>query len=144
MSDPLTPVYGEEVVAGDGCRVWRGRDGVLRHLIDEPTLDEKRLLAAYHALRELSDAKPMPVLVDLRAVRVVTQQAHKAAADPEITRIPPAMAVIVGNPVTRVLGNFAIRLRRPTFHVRLFTDAEAAHQWALEQRVLPTDSQIDN
>ena len=45
-------------------------------------------------------------------------------------------AVLVGHPVSRVLGNFFLGISRPAYPTRLFTDPAAAIGWLKSLREL--------
>lgn len=77
-------------------------------------------------------AARIPVLVDVRNIRAMSLTARRAAAGAEIARITSRMAVLVEGPVSAVIGNFFIRVTRPPYPVRLFTNVEAAEAWLLE------------
>ena len=42
-----------------------------------------------------------------------------------------AAAVVVSNPVNRMIGQFFIRLNRPPFDLKLFDDHDRALSWVL-------------
>ena len=121
-------------------RIWLGRDGVVRHAVNG-VVDREDFVAAIDAIRTLANNQPMPILIDFRGIRRFSREARRMASDPDTTRKPTALAVVVGNPVTRVIGTFATRIRRPSCPIRLFTDPHAAFQWALQHRVLPFDDE---
>jgi hypothetical protein len=138
MSDPLTPANGDKVVKVGCSRIWLGRDGVIRHVVDG-AMEKGDLVAAIDTIRDLAENQPVPVLADFRGVRSFSREARRLASNPEITRKPTALALVVGNPVTRVIGTFGTRIQRPSFPVRLFTDPAVALAWAKQHRVLPVD-----
>jgi hypothetical protein len=43
------------------------------------------------------------------------------------------MAVLVGDPLSRMLGNFFLRVSRPAYPTRIFTDEAAARRWLAEE-----------
>ena len=81
---------------------------------------------------ELAGMKKIPVLVDARDARAMSLAARRAAAGPDIARNTSHLAVLVGGPVSAVIGNFFMRVARPPYPARLFTDLEAAEAWLLE------------
>lgn len=82
--------------------------------------------------QQIAGSKKLPVLVDARNVRSMSLTARRAAAGPDIARITSRMVVLVGGPVSAVIGNFFMRVARPPYPTRLFTDLEAAEAWLLE------------
>jgi len=70
-----------------------------------------------------------PTLADVRGLRSATREARELAAGPPVAAITSRMALIVGNPVTRTLGNFFLMVTSPKYPTRLFTDVAAARPW---------------
>ena len=46
-------------------------------------------------------------------------------------RVWSETALVVGSPVSRVIGNFFVGLNRPKYPLRLFDDQEFATAWLL-------------
>jgi len=99
-------------------------------------LDDVKWIRARH--QQAAGARKIPVLVDARNVRSMSLAARRAAAGPEIARITSRLVVLVGGPVSAVIGNFFMRVARPPYPVRLLTEVEAAEAWLLESS--PTSS----
>jgi hypothetical protein len=70
-----------------------------------------------------------PTLADVRGMRSATRESRELAAGPNVAAITARMAIIVGNPVTRLLGNFFLVVTKPKYPTRLFTDEPAARAW---------------
>lgn len=70
-----------------------------------------------------------PTLADVRGMRSATREARELAAGPGVAAITSRMAVIVGNPLTRTLGNFFMVVTSPKYPTRLFTDEAPARAW---------------
>lgn len=79
--------------------------------------------------RELTGGQRMPVLVDLRRVRSQSAEARALFAGPEATAVSAAVALLIGSPLSRVVGNFYLGFNRPEVPTRLFTDETEAMQW---------------
>jgi hypothetical protein len=47
----------------------------------------------------------------------------------EAARVAPAVALIVGSPLSRMIGNFFLGLNRTAVPIRLFTSEPAARSW---------------
>ena len=74
-----------------------------------------------------------PVLVDMSGIRAETRDARLYFASDEAVALYAAVAIVVSSPVSKVIGNFFMRLtqhRRPT---RLFNDETSAVDWLVEQ-----------
>jgi hypothetical protein len=70
-----------------------------------------------------------PVLVDLRVVKSQTAEARAYLAGPEGSEVCQAVGLLIGSPLSRVLGNFYLGLNKPSVPTRLFTSEEEALAW---------------
>jgi hypothetical protein len=59
----------------------------------------------------------------------VDRQARAMFASEEYMRLSSQTALVVGSPVSRVIGNFFVGLNRPTYPVKIFDDAKLAAKW---------------
>jgi len=107
--------------------VWLGEDGIAR-IIHIPNAvvtleDAKETMAAY---LQINNGKRLPLFVDTKSMKSLAREARHYYASEEAAKVASAAAIIVGTPVSRVLGNFYIGLSNPHLPSRLFTsDAEA-------------------
>ena len=83
---------------------------------------------------ELGGERRNRVLVDSRGLRWQTREARDYFVGPEAERATAAVALLVGSPVSRVIGNFFMRFGTHRFPTALFSDEEGAVRWLLEQR----------
>ena len=107
----------------------RMRDGILFCTYSDNL--EIGLEIAKHCVKariELAKGKAYPVLIDGRGVRFITKEARDYLGKEGSAQII-AGAMIVGSPLTQMLGNIFMRLNRPASPARLFTDEEAAKIW---------------
>jgi hypothetical protein len=86
------------------------------------------------AIYELAGRQRARVLVDSRAMRWQTREARAYFVGPEAARATTAVALLIGSPVSRVIGNFFLRFGEHRFPTALFSDEEGAVRWLLEQR----------
>jgi hypothetical protein len=95
-------------------------------------------LEAEH-MREVLEARfalapsAAPVLVDARRVRSMTREAQEISAAPDVRPFTARLAVLVGSPVSVVLGNFFMVIVRPPYPTRLFRDEARARAWLLDR-----------
>jgi hypothetical protein len=75
-----------------------------------------------------------PALADLRGMHSSDRAAREVGAGPDVVAITSHMAVLVGSPMTSIIGNFFLRVTRPAYRTRLFTDEGAARRWLREAR----------
>lgn len=79
-----------------------------------------------------------PWLIDLRDMRSTSREARQYyAKSPEALAIVSCIALLVGGPSSRVLGNFFLGLNRPAYPTRLFTSESEAILWLQAHRPAP-------
>ncbi|MBW2464465.1 MAG: hypothetical protein JRH11_22645 [Deltaproteobacteria bacterium] len=71
------------------------------------------------------------VLVDMRLIRSETREAQQEFVSDYSATVCSAVAIVIGSPVSRVIGNFFLRLNKHQVPTKLFTDADAAVDWLL-------------
>ena len=82
---------------------------------------------------ELARGQRRPVLADVRGLVSADRGSRQLAASPEVAAATARLAIVVGNPVTRTLGNFFIRVTTPSYPTRLFADERLAREWLREE-----------
>ncbi|MEO7327148.1 MAG: STAS/SEC14 domain-containing protein [Minicystis sp.] len=70
-----------------------------------------------------------PGLVDIRSSRSIDRAARAHFSGPACARTNAAVALVIGSPLSRMVGNFFIGLNKPLFPTRLFTLEADAHTW---------------
>jgi hypothetical protein len=84
------------------------------------------------ACAALAQGRRVGVLVDLRPLRSQSAEARAHFAGPEAGRIARGLALLIGSPLSRVLGNFYLRFNRPGFPTRLFSSEDEGLRWLTE------------
>ncbi|MFZ1287979.1 MAG: STAS/SEC14 domain-containing protein [Candidatus Phosphoribacter sp.] len=112
-------------------RVWLRPDGIVQ-IVWGPrvTMGLEDAVAAVDAVAELTGGRRSPLLVDAREPGGPDRPARA-----EFLRrgeIVSAVALIVVSPLSRIMGNFALNLNKPSAPVRLFDDEASALVWLLE------------
>lgn len=100
-----------------GLLVARFLDGV--EVSEEDARDNLRTTAG----------RRLPVLVDLRVLKSQSAGARAVLAGPEAARVSHAVALLIGSPLSRVIGNFYLRFNRPETPTQLFSSEAAARAW---------------
>jgi hypothetical protein len=116
---------------GDGRgEVTMGADGIVR-IVNPPgqRLGVAELNYFMAEQRRLGGGRKVPVLIDGRGVLSMSKEARQIGAGPDYTAITARMAIVVGGPVSAMIGTFFFRVARPSFPVRLFSDFDAALAW---------------
>ena len=77
---------------------------------------------------QIADA-PKPTLVMMPDLARVEREARAFFASEEYMRLCSQTALVVGSPVSRVIGNFFVGLNRPTYPCKIFDDPALATEW---------------
>ena len=81
---------------------------------------------------ELGGGRRRPVLVDLRQIKSQTREARDYYGGEESGLCFNAAAVLVGSPVSRLLGNFFLGFNKSAHSpLKLFTSEQEAIEWLM-------------
>jgi hypothetical protein len=125
LAEPMRAAIADVSVEADGTLVLRFHPKA--RAVGEQGAEVVRAHVAAAAGRKLR------ALVDARGVAATDRGTRQLAAGPALEAVTSRMAVLVGNPVSRTLGNFFMRVARPAYPTRLFTEEEAARRWLAEE-----------
>jgi len=119
------------VITQPKFRMWLRPDGVVQ-LAWAPrvTMALEDAIQATTAMAQLTGGRQSPLLVDARDVGP-----QDRAARNEFARrgdLVSAVALIVGSPLSRMLGNLFLGVSKPMAPTRLFDDEAAAVGWLRE------------
>lgn len=110
--------------------MWLGVDGIVRIVWvpgAEATLaDAEECMAAYLTI---NGGKRRPMIVDTATMKSLAREARHYFASAEAAKVASAVGIIVGTPVSRVLGNFYLGLGNPNLPTRLFASEGEALEW---------------
>lgn len=131
-SSPETKVYTTKT-----AKIW---------ICDEQIFHISCLPGSVHGLEEaLENMEVFPaevtkeelaVLADIRHVKAIEREAREIYRSREKYNMQVcALAILVGSPLSRAIGNFFIGLSRMPMPTRLFTSEADAVQWLKEARV---------
>lgn len=121
---------GVAVVTRRRFATWKMEDGVVRLLITDSELDGPDARELLAALDEVCSGAKAPVLADITRLRQISRDVRTTMSSGRAAQLIEVAAVIVSNPINRMLGQFFIRLNKPQFALKLFDDPELALQWA--------------
>jgi hypothetical protein len=123
----------EQTVGEAKSRLWLGDDGIVRIIwipgADVTLEDAKETMASY---LKINKGKRLPLFVDTKTMKSLAREARRYYASEEAARVASAVAIIVGTPVSRVLGNFYLGLSNPHLPTRLFSSEDEALKWLKE------------
>jgi len=91
--------------------------------------DAKENIDAQESVRDGMNRVKTRVLIDMTEVTEITKEARDYFANERMASIQRATALLIGSPVSRVIGNFFMGLNKPISPTRLFTNPHKAIQW---------------
>lgn len=113
------------------ARLWIGGDGVARvilaHGCEQARADAEAVIRALESL--LGEGRRRPTLFDYRFMKSMERGARAYHAGPETARVASAVAILVGSPVSRLIGTFVMGMNKPHVPTRLFTSEPDALAW---------------
>ena len=121
------------VITTRTSRVWLDREGFIREVDDpgsEHTLADAR--ESISANLRVAGGIRRGLLVDMSQVKSISREARAFYAS-EGSRYAIAVALVVGSPLSRMLGNFFLGFNRPTVPTRLFSSTDEAASWLRQQ-----------
>ena len=74
-------------------------------------------------------AAPRPCLVLMQDVARVERKARDFFSSEQYLTLASQTALVVGSPISRVIGNFFVGLNRPRYPLRIFDDPRKAIEW---------------
>ncbi len=84
---------------------------------------------AQERIRDGLHRSQIRVLIDMTAISEISKEARDYFANERTASIQRATALLIGSPVSRVIGNFFMGLNKPISPTRLFTDPHKAIRW---------------
>lgn len=96
------------------------------------TLDVEAAEQTLRLGRLVADGRRPPLLVDLRAPCSVDVAARSVLASAEMGEIFAAVALLTTNTLTRLAANLLLKVNRPPYPVRMFSDETTARGWLAE------------
>lgn len=112
------------------ARIYRREDGIFLSVempVDRYTAAEAQ--ENMSALVALSGDQPILLIVDIRQGRVLSREARNHFTESQLSQHVRAVALWVGSPTSKVLGNFFISLSRTSIPIKMFTSEQEAADW---------------
>ena len=110
------------------CLLWK-RGIICGRFLPGVEVELEDAIENVRVTARLTEGKRLPVMVDLRAVRSQSADARAYLAGPEALRVTLAVALIIGSPLSRMIGNFYLGFNKPPVPTRLFTSVSEAEGW---------------
>jgi len=112
------------------CQVFIDDLGILIQSYNENTeLTEKDALEEIKLYGKIIPKKKRPILIDIGNIRTVERNAKSVYASEEAAEFLSATALIISNPVSRIMGNFYMGINKTKMPVRMFTSTGDARKW---------------
>jgi len=101
---------------------------VIRH--DQPCrIDEATMREMMTAHLQLSGGHKRPTLIDIRGVRAMSREARSIAGKGDVAREISRLALLVSNPVTRVIATLFVSVTGPAYPTKVFSNEDSARAW---------------
>jgi hypothetical protein len=133
-TEQLSPGPGEPpaprgTVVTRTSRVWLDHEGIMQE-VDNPGSEQELADARENiaANAEVARGTRRPLLVDMSQVKSINRAARAFYAS-EGPRVACAVALVVGSPLSRMMGNFFLGFQKPAVPVRLFSSTADATAW---------------
>lgn len=81
------------------------------------------------AVLKVSDGTKYPMLVDTREIRSISKEARDHFSMRNRNGNVNSIAILIGSPISVVVGNFFMGLNKPAVPTKLFTTPEKAFKW---------------
>ena len=110
-----------------------GDDGIIRCRVKSTA--EHTLADAEENVRAtaaLTEGHRVPLLLDARQAKKISREARELYTGQKNAEVVMATAMLIGSSVGKIIGNFLIRVNRPPFPFRLFSDEDSACAWLVE------------
>jgi hypothetical protein len=125
FAEPIRTALADVYAEADGTVVLRFRPGSLVTVETVPEVIRAHVAVARGAKQR--------TLADVSGLKFADLESRQMAAGPEVAAVTSRMALLVGDPVSRILGNFFLRVSRPLYPTRIFTDEASARRWLAEE-----------
>ena len=79
--------------------------------------------------KEFCQEGPRPILVDINNLKTVSKESRSIYSSEKTAEYLTAAALLVGNPVSRIMGNFYLGINKTSMPVKMFTNTEEAIDW---------------
>ena len=119
---------GTSVITHPKFRMWLRPDGIVQVVwVSRVTVLLEDATVMLEAMAELTGGRRSPLLVDMRDTG--PQDRPTRAEWTSRSDLQSAVALIVGTPLSRMLGNLVLMVDKPQFPVRLFDNEASAVAW---------------
>lgn len=99
-------------------------------LKEDAEIDVEHVEEAIRSRKEIQKDEPMLVLLDVRKLYTITNEARSIAAKNEsLIRLSKARAILTSSLATKMFANFFIKFNKPPTPTKMFNNKEKAIEW---------------
>lgn len=119
---------GAREIKGEKFRMWAREDGVVEiEWAPQVPSTLEDAVAVIDAMSVLTNGRAAPLLVHTTDAGPQTREARMEFVRRQ--EVVSAVALVVGNPLSRMMANFFINVSKPEVPIRLLEDDDAALTW---------------
>jgi hypothetical protein len=119
-----------EVVTTRTARIWLDSHGIIWDVEDagcEHDIEDARANVA--AYRTMGRGRKRPLLVDMSQMKSISREARSFYTSTEVSQVISSVALVVGSPLSRMIGNFFMGLNKGPVPTKIFSSTQAATVW---------------
>lgn len=107
------------------------KDGILfgEYLVEKVDLDAATKATLFR--KDVANGRAFPAFADLSKVKDVSREARTYFSQ-EAGEDVKAIALLINNPVTRMMANFFVKFNMPSYPLKFFTNKREAVQWLVQ------------
>jgi len=110
-------------------KIWEDSGLAYVECFPNTKVDREKAIIFFEECKKLSGGVAKPVLIDAKDMLVVDRKARQYFSSEAAVSITKAAAILIGSPISQVIGSFFIGLNRPPFPIKLFSDRDEAIAW---------------
>ena len=111
-------------VDNEAVRVWKKDGIVIAEFKPNLTIDLETAKLAVRSRKQVADGEDYPLLVDIRNVKRIEEDARKYLASPEATEYIKAGAIIKDGFVLNLIANWFLKIDKPNVPSRLYNGSQ--------------------
>jgi hypothetical protein len=117
-----------EEIHNNGIVTFHIRDGIVfgNYIVEKVELEDA--VSATEFRKTITGNRAYPAYADLSGVKEVSREARSYFSK-EAGEDLKAIALIIRNPVTRMMANFFMKFNQPHYPIRFFTSDQDAVKW---------------
>ena len=114
-------------------RIYMDENGIIRSQISpgaEITIED--IKEDFAAFSQITAGNKAPCLTDMRGIKSINREAREYLSSLEAFRFISASALLIGSPVSKMIGNFFLGINKPPYPTKMFTSEAKAFEWLKE------------